>query len=65
VRPGATLRVRQVSTVRRPPRKHPSPAALPVPRVRAIRSDEPVESMEPNTLIQARPRRNRKPKFVF
>jgi hypothetical protein len=53
-----------VSTGKRPPRKPAAPAALPVPRVRAIRADaiaEPAEFAPP----QARPRRNRKPKFVF
>jgi hypothetical protein len=50
---------------KRLPRKPTAPAALPVPRVRAIRSDHTEESMQPNTPVQARPRRNRKPKFVF
>jgi len=54
-----------VSTIKRPPRKTAAPAALPVPRVRAIRSDDNEEPMEPHTPVQARPRRNRKPKFVF
>jgi hypothetical protein len=54
-----------MTTAKRPPRKVAAPAALPVPRVRAIRSDQTEESMQPNTPVQARPRRNRKPKFVF
>ena len=53
-----------MTATKRPPRKA-APAALPVPRMRAVRSDDNVDSMEPNTPIQARPRRNRKPKFVF
>jgi len=55
-----------MTTAKRPPRKPAAPAALPVPRVRAIRSDDNTEStMEPSPPIAARPRRNRKPKFVF
>ena len=48
---------------KRQPRK-PVPANLPVPRVRAIRSDEIAESVE-TVETKMRPRRNRKPKFVF
>jgi hypothetical protein len=50
---------------KRTPRKSATPAAMPVPRIRAIRSDEMIaatETMEPQPM---RPRRNRKPKFVF
>ena len=54
-----------MTAVKRPQRKTAAPAALPVPRVRAIRSDDNEEPMEPHTPVQARPRRNRKPKFVF
>jgi hypothetical protein len=54
-----------MTAVKRPPRRTAAPAALSVPRVRAIRSDDDVEPMQPQTPIQARPRRNRKPKFVF
>lgn len=50
---------------KRPPRKPAAPAALPVPRVRAIRADADVEFAERASAVQARPRRNRKPKFVF
>ena len=49
---------------RRSPRKQATPAALPVPRVRAIRSDDMPESV-PTVETKMRPRRNRKPKFVF
>ena len=38
---------------------------MPVPRVRAIRSDEIAEPTEVVESHQMRPRRNRKPKFVF
>jgi hypothetical protein len=54
-----------MTATKRPARKTAPPAALSVPRVRAIRSDDHVEPMQPDTPIQARPRRNRKPKFVF
>ena len=54
-----------MSTAKRPPRKTAAPAVLSVPRVRAIRSDDDMEPMQPNSPIQVRPRRNRKPKFVF
>ena len=49
---------------KRGPRKAATPAAMPVPRMRAIRADEhaePIEAVE----SKMRPRRNRKPKFVF
>ena len=50
---------------KRTPRKPPPPAALPVPRVRAIRCDEIAESNEVLETSPMRPRRHRKPKFVF
>ena len=54
-----------MSTGKRPARKAAVPSALSVPRMRAIRCNEiaePVEVVETNPM---RPRRNRKPKFVF
>ena len=51
-------------SLKRSPRKQATPASLPVPRVRAIRCDElPYTSEAVETKM--RPRRNRKPKFVF
>ena len=51
---------------KRTPRKPAPPAALPVPRIRAVRCDEIVESNEVvETTQMPRPRRHRKPKFVF
>jgi hypothetical protein len=52
-------------TPKRAPRKPAPPGAMPVPRVRAIRSDEIAEPTEVIESNQMRPRRNRKPKFVF
>jgi hypothetical protein len=49
---------------KRSPRKQATPAALPVPRVRAVRSDDMPEQIE-TVETKMRPRRNRKPKFVF
>lgn len=50
---------------KRPPRKPAAPAALTVPRVRALRADDVVEPAGDTPPVQSRPRRNRKPKFVF
>ena len=50
---------------KRTPRKPAPPAALPVPRIRAIRCDEIVETNEVVETSPMRPRRHRKPKFVF
>jgi hypothetical protein len=49
---------------KRPPRKS-APPAMPVPRIRAIRSDEIAATNESPETAPMRPRRNRKPKFVF
>jgi hypothetical protein len=49
---------------KRTPRKSSAPPAMPVPRIRTIRSDEIAAPDSPET-AQMRPRRNRKPKFVF
>ena len=49
---------------KRSPRKQATPAALPVPRVRAIRCDDMPDTTEA-VETKMRPRRNRKPKFVF
>ncbi len=54
-----------MSAGKRPQRKTAAPAALPVPRIRAIRSDEIAEPTEVLESHSMRPRRNRKPKFVF
>ena len=49
---------------KRAPRKPATPASMPVPRMRAIRNDD---NPEPTQTVETtmRPRRNRKPKFVF
>ena len=85
-----------MNSLKRPPRKAAAPAALPVPRVRAIRCDDDSREGPPRARITPprgaasdviavvasvganitdttesvetkamRPRRNRKPKFVF
>ena len=52
-----------MTAAKRSPPKTAPPAPLPVPRIRAMRSeDTEVPIVEPP---QMRPRRNRKPKFVF
>jgi hypothetical protein len=50
---------------KRPPRKSSAPPPIPVPRIRTIRSDEIAAPNEATETAQMRPRRNRKPKFVF
>jgi hypothetical protein len=54
-----------MSADKRPPRKSSAPPAMPVPRIRAIRSDEIAAPNDSPETAQMRPRRNRKPKFVF
>jgi hypothetical protein len=50
---------------KRTPRKSSAPPSMPVPRIRAIRSDEIATSNDSPETMPMRPRRNRKPKFVF
>ncbi len=55
-----------VTAGKRTTRKPAPPAALTVPRVRTLRTGDladPTDSSPPTTMT--RPRRNRKPKFVF
>ncbi|MFO1304179.1 MAG: hypothetical protein U1F54_10630 [Burkholderiales bacterium] len=51
---------------KRSTRKPAPPAALTVPRVRTLRSDDHSDAVDTDpTHAMTRPRRNRKPKFVF
>jgi hypothetical protein len=52
---------------KRPPRDGVAPAALPVPRVRTIRSeyDTPPELPKPSTALAAAGAKRRRAKFVF
>ena len=52
-------------SAKRAQRKAAPREAMPVPRVRAIRSDEVAEPQVLETTPMPRPRRHRKPKFVF
>jgi hypothetical protein len=52
-------------SAKRAQRKAVPRAAMPVPRVRALRCDEIAEPEAVETAQMPRPRRHRKPKFVF
>ena len=52
-------------SVKRPPRKAAAPAVMTVPRVRTLRGDDGTSTTEVQEAVATRPRRNRKPKFVF
>ncbi|HTP98092.1 MAG TPA: hypothetical protein VMN56_02120 [Casimicrobiaceae bacterium] len=56
-----------MSAPKRPPREGVAPAALPVPRVRAMRTedDTPREAPKPSTAPPAAGAKRRRAKFVF